>query len=285
MRDLAKETWSSGEAYERWMGRWSRAVAAEFLSWLRVPSDQAWGDVGCGTGVLTEKILAACEPASVDGTDRSDAFIAAARDKIKDPRVRFEVGDALALPWPDRCRDLVVSGLVLNFVAQPEAMVREMERVTRPGGRVAAYVWDYSGGMQMVRHFWDVAIGLRPHDAELDQAERFPICRPDALRTLFADAGLDAVAVRAVDVSMHFRDFDDYWQPFLGKQGVAPTYLAGLNAAAREGIREALRARLVAADDGSIAMSARAWTVQGSVGLLANSPYAATGIDRSGTAA
>ena len=285
MNDLAKETWSSGEAYERWVGRWSRAVAAEFLAWLRVPTGQAWGDVGCGTGVLTERILAACEPSSVDGIDRCDAFIAAARDKIKDPRVRFEVGDALALPWPDRCCDLVVSGLVLNFVAQPEAMVREMQRVTRPGGRVAAYVWDYSGGMQMVRHFWDVAIELRPHDAELDQAERFPICRPDALRTLFADAGLDAVAVRAVDVPMHFRDFDDYWQPFLGNQGAAPTYLAGLDAAAREGIREALRARLVAADDGSIAMSARAWTVQGSVGLLANSSYAATGIARSGKAA
>lgn len=261
----AKETWDAGGAYEQWVGRWSRKVATAFLRWLNVPHGVTWGDVGCGTGALAERVLATCEPLAIMAVDRSDGFIAAAREAVNDTRVRFEVGDAMTLPWSTRSCDATVSGLVLNFVTDTEAMAREMVRVTRPGGRVAAYVWDYGGGMQMMRHFWDVAIQLHPRDAELDQAERFPICQPDPLRRLFENVGLSAVAARAIDIPMVFRDFDDYWQPFLGKQGAAPTYLATLDEASRDRIRDALKARLVAAADGSIAMTARAWAVHGTV--------------------
>ncbi len=144
-------------------------------------------------------------------------------------------------------------------------MAAEMVRVTRPGGIVAAYVWDYAGGMQMMRHFWDVAVELHPHDARLDQAERFPICQPAPLERLFQEAGLRAVTVRAIDIDTVFRGFDDYWTPFLGKQGAAPTYLASLEAASQGRIRDALKARLPIAADGSIQLSARAWAVQGIV--------------------
>ena len=144
-------------------------------------------------------------------------------------------------------------------------MATEMVRVTRPGGTVGAYVWDYGGGMQMMRHFWDVAVQINPHDSKLDQAERFPICQPEPLETLFRAVGLNSVSVRAIDVATVFRDFDDYWTPFLGKQGAAPTYLAGLDVVTRDRIRDTLKTRLAAAADGSIALTARAWAVQGKV--------------------
>jgi SAM-dependent methyltransferase len=265
MSNGAKETWGSGDAYEQWVGRWSRMVASEFLDWLDIASGRKWADVGCGTGALVERILADSAPASINAVDRSEGFISSAQERVKDQRVRFETGDALALAWPDESFDATISGLVLNFVSDPAIMAREMARVTRPEGKVAAYVWDYGGGMQMVRHFWDVAIQINPQDSKLDQAERFPICRPDALETLFRDAGLTSVCARPIDIALVFRDFDDYWIPFLGKQGAAPTYLASLDSGTRDRIRDALQARLQPEADGSIAMTARAWAVQGTV--------------------
>jgi SAM-dependent methyltransferase len=265
MAEGAKETWGGGDAYERYVGRWSRLVAREFLRWLDAGKGLAWGDVGCGTGALVEGILADYDPASILAVDRAEGFIRAAQAKIHDPRVRFAVGDALALDWPTSTRDITVSGLVLNFVSDPRAMAAEMLRVTRPGGVVAAYVWDYSGGMQMMRHFWDVAVELNPNDSNLDQAERFPICQPGPLEALFREIGLGSVSVRAIEIPVVFQDFDDYWQPFLGRQGAAPTYVASLDPAARDRIRDALRARLTPAGDGPIALTATAWAVQGSV--------------------
>jgi hypothetical protein len=144
-------------------------------------------------------------------------------------------------------------------------MATEMMRVTRPGGKVGAYVWDYGGGMQMIRYFWDVAVQINPQDSKLDQAERFPICKLEPLETLFREIGLNSVSARAIDVTTVFRDFEDYWTPFLVKQGAAPTYLAGLDPVARDRIRDMLKARLATAADGSIPLTARAWAVQGIV--------------------
>lgn len=265
MAEDALETWSAGHGYEQYVGRWSRPVAREFLRWLGLERCLAWGDIGCGTGALVETILAEWGPSSIIAVDRSAAFIRAARERVDDARVRFDVGDAMALGWPSGTCDAAVSGLVLNFVPDPRAMAVEMMRVTRPGGIVAAYVWDYSGGMQMMRRFWDAAVALNPGDSRLDQAERFPICQPQPLETLFREIGLRAVCVQAVDIPTIFRDFDDYWTPFLGKQGAAPTYLAGLDPADRDRIRGALQDRLVTGSDGTITLTARAWAVQGRV--------------------
>ncbi len=263
--ERAKETWGAAEAYERYVGRWSRRVAREFLEWLDAGRGRRWGDVGCGTGALTESILRDWEPAAVAAIDRADGFVQAARRRVEDTRVSIEVGDALALTWPDDTVEATVSGLVLNFVADPPGMVREMARVTRPGGTVGAYVWDYAGGMEMVRHFWDAAVQVSPHDRQLDQAERFPICQPGPLEALFREAGLEVVAVRAIEVATVFRDFDDYWTPFLGRQGSAPTYLAGLEAETRDRIRDTLRDRLPRRADGSLALRAKAWAAKGTV--------------------
>jgi SAM-dependent methyltransferase len=265
MHNKAKETWDSSQAYERYVGRWSRKVAMPFLRRLAQPHGLTWVDVGCGTGALASAILAMCEPAVVHGIDASENFIAQARLRISDPRARFKVGDATRLPLNGGACDATVSGLVLNFVSDTEALVREMARVTRPGGVVASYVWDYAGGMQMMRLFWDAAKEVSPKDAKLDQAERFPICRPQPLAALFTSAGLKSVAVDAIDIPTVFENFDDFWMPFLGKTGPAPTYLASVSADVRERIRLRLQSRLDAPDDGPISLTARAWAVQGLV--------------------
>jgi len=260
------ESWGSGDAYEQYVGRWSRKVAAELLRWLVPAPGLAWADVGCGTGALAETILAACAPAAIEGVDASEGFVAAARQRLRDPRVRFMTGDATRLPWEAGAFDVAVSGLVLNFVRDHEAMARAMVRVTKPGGRVAAYVWDYAGGMQMIRHFWDAAVAVNPDDAKLDQGDRFPICQPEPLRALFEGAGLRSVLVRAIEIPTVFQDFDDYWNPFLGRQGSAPAYLASVSDDAREKIRAHLKARLAPAHGERIELMARAWAVKGLVG-------------------
>jgi SAM-dependent methyltransferase len=257
--------WDSGHAYEQYVGRWSRKTAAAFLQWLAPLPGLAWADVGCGTGALTAAILDVCEPSSVYGIDSSEGFVSLARQRIGDQRARFETGDATHLPWQSGACDVTVSGLVLNFVRDHESMAREMARVTKPGGRVAAYVWDYAGGMQMMRHFWDAAVAVSPDDARLDQAERFPLCQPAPLKALFERADLRSVTVRAIDISTVFQSFDDYWTPFLGKTGAAPTYLASVGGEVQERIRLSLTSRLAATGDGPIALTARAWAVQGVV--------------------
>jgi SAM-dependent methyltransferase len=257
--------WDSGHAYEQYVGRWSRKTAAAFLQWLAPLPGLAWADVGCGTGALTAAILDVCEPSSVYGIDSSEGLVSLARQRIGDQRARFETGDATHLPWQSGACDVTVSGLVVNFVRDHESMAREMARVTKPGGRVAAYIWDYAGGMQMMRHFWDAAVAVSPDDARLDQAERFPLCQPAPLKALFERADLRSVTVRAIDISTVFQSFDDYWTPFLGKTGAAPTYLASVGGEVQERIRLSLQSRLAAKGDGPIALTARAWAVQGAV--------------------
>jgi SAM-dependent methyltransferase len=256
--------WAAGEAYEPYVGRWSRRVAPEFLARLGAPSGARWLDVGCGTGALSEAILASHEPAAILGVDPSEGFLAHARHHLADPRVTFRAGDAQALPAETGAFDIAVAGLVLNFVPDPARGVAEMRRALRPGGRAAAYVWDYAEGMQMMRRFWDAAAALDPAGAGgRDEALRFPLCRPDPLRALFEGAGFRAVEVWAIEVPTVFRDFDDYWSPFLAGGAPAPAYCAALPEPARTALRERLRATLPVAEGGRIPLSARAWAVGG----------------------
>jgi SAM-dependent methyltransferase len=247
------------------VGRWSRPVARELLAWLAAGAGARWLDVGCGTGALTATIRSGADPAAVLGLDPSPAFVAHARERLGDPRTWFVVADARRLPLAGGRVDAVASGLVLNFVPDPVLAVREMARVTRAGGVVAAYVWDYAGGMELIRGFWDAAVALDPAAAPLDEGRRFPLCRPEPLARLFEDAGLAGVRTRAIDVATRFVDFDDYWTPFLGGQGPAPGYVVALPEARRAALRDELAARLPVAPDGSISLVARAWAVQGRV--------------------
>ena len=261
---MSADTWGSGAKYEAYVGRWSRMIAREFIPWLAIPTAKRWLDVGCGTGALTQTILDVAEPDAVTGVDPSEGFLAHARATITDPRARFLVGDAQAAPIKSESIDAIVSGLALNFVPDTARAAAEMARVARPGGTVAVYVWDYAGEMQFMRYFWDAAAAIDPQARELDEGPRFPICHPDALERLFSAAGLRDVTTRAIDIATTFRDFDDYWAPFLGGQGAAPSYLMRLNEQRRAAIRERLRAMMPTTADGSIALVARVWAARGS---------------------
>lgn len=260
-----QDVWAVGAAYEPYVGRWSRAVAREFLAWLNVPGQALWLDVGCGTGALTETILAVASPGAVQGVDASDGFVAYAREKVRHPAARFETADAQSLPYDDNHYDAAVSGLVLNFVPKPEAMVSEMRRVVKPGGVVGLYIWDYAGEMQLMRRFWDAAVALDESVRPKDEGVRFPICQPEPLQVLFEGAGLQKVETRPIDVPTVFLDFEDYWSPFLGGQGPAPAYALSLSEDKRAALRDRIRAGLPVEADGSISLIARAWAVRGRV--------------------
>src|SRR6478672_9311452 len=218
------DSWQSGDPYERYVGRWSRQVAPRFLSWLALPPGRRWLDVGCGTGALCAAILDHSAPGAVHGIDPSEGFLKTAARTLP-ATVSLRKGSASSVPLDGASVDVVVSGLVLNFVPDAAGAVAEMARVCIPGGCIAAYVWDYAGKMELMRHFWDVATAVDPSAAALDEGTRFPLCSPDRLRDCFAAGGLREVAVTAIEVPTRFESFDDYWSPFLGGQGPAPAYV------------------------------------------------------------
>lgn len=258
------ESWSSGDAYDAYVGRWSRAVAPDFVAWLAAAPGGRWLDVGTGTGALSAAVLDAAAPAEVLGIDRSAAYVSAAQRRCPDPRARFRAGDLDTLGLGPRF-DVVVSGLVLNFLDDPAGAVGHMRRAVRPGGTVAAYVWDYAGRMEMLRYFWDAAGRLHGAARDLDEGARFPLCHPERLGELWSGAGLASVEATAIDAPTTFTGFDDYWAPFLGGQGPAPGYLMSLPDDRRLALREAVRAALPVGPDGTISLVARAWAVRGAV--------------------
>jgi SAM-dependent methyltransferase len=257
------DTWAAADAYERYVGRWSRPVATEFIEWLAVPPARTWLDVGCGTGALSETISRHASPAHLNGIDASLPYLTQARLRLTSTDARLLVGLAQQMPLRSQRFDAVVSGLALNFVPGPEAAVSEMARVARGGGIVAAYVWDYAHGMELMRYFWDAAVALDPHAAALDEGNRFPLCHPDRLEALFRTSGLGDVRSRAIDITTRFVDFDDYWSPFLGAQGPAPGYAMSMHEDRRARLRDRIRRSLPVGPDGSIALTARAWAVCG----------------------
>lgn len=258
-----QDSWSGADAYDRYMGRWSRGMARQFLKWLDLPPGLDWVDVGCGTGALTAGILELAEPSSVRAFDLSPRYVAAAQKHVPDRRARFAEGDANAIPAPDAAFHVAVSGLMLNFVPDPERVLREMRRVVTPEGAMAVFVWDYAEGMEFIRAFWDAAVSLDPSAAESDEGVRFPLCRPDPLRQLFENVGLKAVEVQPLEIPTRFQNFDDYWAPFEGGQGPAPGYAVALNDEERGRLRTALASRLPHAADGTLPLMARAWAVRG----------------------
>lgn len=259
----AKGVWASGAAYDPYMGRWSRRVAAEFVAWLGVPPESRWLDVGCGTGALSRAVLDVGSPKQVVGIDLSPGYIEYARHNVVDERLSFRLGDAHAPPTGLDRFDAVVSGLALNFMAEPHDALAAMARAARAGGLVAVYVWDYADKMQLLRYFWDAAVTLDPKVSGLDEAKRSPVCDPASLTRLFEGAGLGGVETRPIDVAARFTDFNDYWSPFLGGQGTVASYAMSLSEEGRRELRELIRARLPVAPDGSIEMTIRAWAAKG----------------------
>lgn len=257
------DRWVAGDAYEAYMGRWSRRLAGAFVEWLKPARSANWLELGCGTGALTSAILDRCEPASIVACDQSAPFVEHARAHVADLRASFIVAGADALPHRDGGFDVAVSGLVLNFLPNPSGTVASIRERLRTGGTVAAYVWDYAHGMEFLRLFWDEAAAMDPGAATLDEGKRFPLCETAALASLFGSGGLTQVETQALEIPTDFMTFDDYWSPFLRGTGPAPGYVASLDAHNRELLRARLERRLPAGPDGRISLRARAWAVRG----------------------
>ena len=248
---------SASDGYERFMGRWSRRLAPLFVTFARITEGDRVLDVGSGTGALSAA-AAAIESVQVTGIERSAAYVAYAREHVDG---RFEVGDALALPFSDDAFDRALSMLVLNFVPDPAAALQQMIRVTRPCGVVAAAVWDYGDGMQMLRTFWDAAVALDPDAAPRDE-RHMPLCTHGALAELWRMHGLQDVDEQPLTIEMKFASFDDYWQPFRCGQGPAGVYVSSLAESARHALESRLHERL---GDTGFRLEARAWAVSGNV--------------------
>lgn len=260
---MSLDKWTSGAAYDQWMGRWSRLVADEFLTWLALGPGLRYLDVCCGSGVLTKAIVERGSPASIAGIDASADQIAFARAHRTAPGVTFHTGDALNLPFLPHAFDVAVCGLGLNFVPDPERALGEMRRVLAHDGSIAVYVWDYAEGARFLREFWDAAVLIDPGATAHDQARRFPLCQPQALQKLFERAMLREIEIAPLHITTRFPSFDDFWLPLLSGQGSAPNYLASRSETIRDAIREQLRRSLPIDAQGAIALPAQAWAIRG----------------------
>jgi SAM-dependent methyltransferase len=238
MSSIFKATDAGG--YEQMMGRWSRILAQSFLEFAGIRPGWKVLDLGCGTGSLTKAVADQNGPGRVVGTDISAPYVEYARARISDPRVSFTVSDATHLNFADNAFDAALSMLVLNFVPEFRAAAKEMLRVTRPGGTVAAAVWDMAGGLMMSRIYWDTAACLDPAArASRGRVQSAPLSREGELSGLFREIGLVDVQEQDLLIRMRFSNFGDYWTPFLSGQGPVG-YMATLDETQRERFREAL---------------------------------------------
>jgi SAM-dependent methyltransferase len=253
-------------AYERSMGRWSRRLAGPFLDFAAIGGAAEIVDIGCGTGSLTFALADAAPGARIAGIDHSQAYVDHARSRAPDGgRHMFEQGDAAALPYGDQAFDAALSLLVLNFVPDAERAAGEMVRVTKPGGVVAACVWDFRGGLTFLRVFADTAAALDP-GGEAFRARQFsaPFTGPGELEAAWTKMGLAEVEQTALTIRMEFRSFADYWEPWLGGQGTVGAYVTSLSEARRQPIEHHLRlAYLAGGEDGPRSFAATAWAVRG----------------------
>lgn len=256
---------SEAESYERFMGRWSRDLAPLLVKFAGVRDGETLLDIGSGTGALADAMAAAAPSSRIVGVDPAASYVAFAQRRHPGTLVRFEVGDAQQLRMADASFDRTVSLLVVNFIPDRAKALNEMIRVTRPGGTIAAAVWDYGHGMEMLRVFWDEVVAINPKVDARDE-RHMPLCRSGELASLWRAHGLQAVSEEGLTVPTRFASFEDYWAPFLEKQGPAGAYVAALNPAERDQLRTRLRRRLVGDKaDGPIVLNARAWAVRGVV--------------------
>ena len=248
----------SGEAYDRFVGRYSTPLARAFADVAAVEPGVAALDIGCGPGALTAELVRRLGPAAVAAIDPSEPFVAECRRR--NPGVAVQIASGEALPFADASFDRALSQLVLHFVADPAAAAAEMRRVLRPGGIAAACVWDFHDGMRLIRYFWDAALTI--DRGAPDEAATLHFGRDGEIGELFATAGFGEVATGAVDVEAAYEDFDDLWSGFTGGPGPAGAYCKSLAPDLRDRLRDELR-RSLGDPRGAFTLPARAWYATG----------------------
>ncbi len=256
---------ADADSYERFMGRWSRLVAPQYVDFARIHDGNRVLDVGCGTGALASTIVSLRPHCRVNGIDPSPEYVSCAQARSTGAAITYQVGDAQSLTFPDSTFDATVSLLVFNFIPDARKAVAELRRVTRRGGSISAAVWDYGEGMQMLRIFWDAAVAVDSTAERLDE-RHMPLCRAGELRSLWEAAGLRNIEEKRLEIVMEFRSFEDYWNPFLEKQGPAGAYVASLTKDRRLALRDRLKAALTGPDArAGLKLRARVWAVRGTV--------------------
>lgn len=257
--------WTAADAYERFMGGWSRRVAASFLDGLGVGSQAAWLDVGCGVGSVTAVILERCAPSQVVGVDQSPDFLQVARgQQLPPPGASFERASAEDLPFANATFDVTVSALVLNFVPDPALAVKEMGRVTHRGGTVAAYVWDYDHPDFFLTRFWEAVATVDGVEAPTSERGRWRICSEEGIKELVERSPLRDKRVWSVEIETAFPSPDELWEGFLLGVGPSGSWTVGLTRERQEELRTLYQERLPVAEDGSVRLTARALAFAGS---------------------
>ena len=258
---------SDGDGYELQMGRWSRRLAPLFIDFAGIEPDENTLDVGCGTGNLSFALAQRRGVGAVCGIDISATYVERAVRHNSDPRIAFKIADACALPFPDASFDHALSMLVLQFIPRPEVAAREMRRVTRPGGTIAAATWDTRGGFVAQRMIFDTAAVLDSEGgARRAGSCTRPMTRPGELAQVWRDAGLANVVQDMITIRMDFSSFADFWAPCGGKDGPIADYVGTLDDAMKRRLREAVaRAYCDGELDGARSYAATAWVVKGQV--------------------
>lgn len=254
---------ADARAYERFMGRWSELAAPMLIKFAGVLERGKVLDIGCGTGSFALAIARLRPHCRIEGIDISREYIEFARGRTRNLRVRFETGDAQNLPFAAGTFSAASSLLVFNFIPDPAKALSEARRVTRPGGFISAAVWDYGDGMRMLRIFWDAAVALDSSAERLDE-KHMPLCRKGELSKLWVRGGLQQVKESPLEITMQFTNFDDFWNPFLLRQGPAGTYVKHLSKTRVSALREEVRRRL-GGPSGRFTLPARLWAVRGEV--------------------
>jgi SAM-dependent methyltransferase len=255
------------EAYDRFMGRWSRLLAPLLLEFADIPDAGRVLDAGSGTESMAFAITRGKARCQVVGIDPSKEYVAYAASRNRaGARATFKTGDAQRLRFADGTFQSCLSLLVFNFIPDPGLALRELARVTRPGGRIAVSVWDYGTGMRMLRVFWDAVVSLNPEASKYDE-RNMPLCRAGELSALWTKGGLTNVEDRPLDITMRFESFEDYWKPFLLGQGPAGACVRRLSPERVKILRDEVKRRLaVSGDKVPFDLPALAWAVRGRVG-------------------
>lgn len=265
-QDAGTGMFGDAQAYERFMGRWSRLVAPALVQFSGVPNSGQTLDIGSGTGALAFSIAAKHDRTHVTGIDRSQQYVEYAKSINPFPdRIGFQTGDAQDLKLPDAAFDAALSLLVFNFIPDPAKALGEVCRVTKPGGRVSAAVWDYGAGMRMLRVFWDAAVSVDPNAEKRDE-KHMRLCRAGELERLWKAGGLVEVREQPLDITMRFENFADYWDPFSLGQGPAGAFMQSIDGNRRQALRAEVKRRLsLTSEDAPFELPARAWAVRGTV--------------------
>lgn len=261
MAEIA-QSFDDSTAYERFMGRWSRAVGPVFLDWLVPPARARWLEVGCGTGIFTELILDNCSPETVVAVDPAKAQIDHACRQPAALRANFQIADARDLPFADSEFDVVASALVINFIPDRPKALSEMRRVAQAGGMVAGYVWDFAADRSPS---WPLRAGMQRVGMGVPGVTGGGETSLGALGSLFEQAGLEAISSRSIEVTQSYADFEDFWQAQTPSYNPVTKVIAAASEAERERLKATVRAGLAVNHDGRIEYSARGHAIKGRV--------------------